>query len=240
MKKISRPGRRRAGDNKDKILASAVILFAEHGYTACTFRMIAEHSGTNQGLLHYYFGSKQNLFCDVFEAWADVLVRRRMHLLDEAERRFPGGVPVETLVRCFVEPPLRMLQDDECQRAFIRIHARLRSDPVEFGLDLRRRVFGPSTRRFVEAMARACPHLSWEAVAWRFNWMVGSYLVVVTQGARIGDISEGRCSPDDIDAALSHLLPVLVAGFTAPDPDRDPPGVSGSGEQDAPAPEHTI
>lgn len=219
MQKETTTVRRRTGDNRKKILEAAVLLFAEQGYTACTFRKISDQSGINQGLLHYYFGSKQMLFSEMFRESAQELIGRRMAQLDAAEEEHRGGpIPVERLVRCFVEPPLRMLQGDAYQRAFIRIHAHLRSDPVDFGLDLRRETFGPSTMRFADAMARTCSHLSWEAVGWRFNSMVGSYLVVVTQGARIGDISGGLCNPDDIDEAIAHLVPVLVAGFLAPDP----------------------
>lgn len=219
MQNSSKRTRKRTGDNREKILSTAEILFAEHGYTGCSFRMISDASGINQGLLHYYFSSKQNLFSKMFQIRAQEMISRRMQLLDQAEAE--GGdapVPIERLVRCFIEPPLGMLQGDEGQRAFIRIHAQLRSDPIAFGLELRRQTFGPSTRRFVEALARACPHLSWEAVAWRFNFMVGSYLVVVTQGARIEDISGGRCDSKDIDTTIAHLVPSLVACFQAPDP----------------------
>ena len=200
---------------------TAEQLFAKHGYEACTFRMISEESGVNQGLLHYHFGTKQNLFSEVFLRRARELVDRRMALLAAAEAEAGGGqVPIETLVRCFIEPPLRMLQGGPGHRAFVRIHAQLRNDPLEFGLELRRKAFGDSTQRYVEAMRKACPHLSPEAVAWRFNSMIGAYLVVVSQGGRIEDLSGGLCDSRDIDSAIQHLVAFIVAGFQAPDPTR--------------------
>lgn len=205
-------------NNREKILSAAEILFAEHGYKGCTFRIISDATGINQSLLHYYFSTKQNLFSETFQSRAQELVSHRAELLDHAEAE--GGdapVPVERLVRCFIEPPLRMLQGNAGQRSFIRIHAQLRSDPIAFSLELRRQTFGPSTSRFVNTMARACPHLSWDAVAWRFNFMIGSYLVVVTQGGRIEDISGGQCDSKDIDTAIAHLVPSIVASFQAPD-----------------------
>lgn len=218
-RKAPSTGRKRPEDgSRNKLLSAAELLFAEHGYNGCTFRMISKKAGINQGLLHYHFGSKENLFSEMFVCRAQELVAWRMRLLDEAEAEADGAaVPIERLVRCFIEPPLRMLDGSRGQRAFIRIHAHLRSDPVPFGLDLRRRAFGASTTRFVEAMKRACPHLSLDAVVWRFNSMVGSYLVVVTQGARIEDLSGGLCSSRDIDAAIEQLVPPLVAAFQAPD-----------------------
>lgn len=206
-------------DTRTKILNKAEQLFAKHGYEACSLRTISINSRVNQGLLHYHFGSKKNLFSEMFLRRARELVRQRIELLDEAEAAAAGRpVPVETLVRCFIEPPLRMLQGGPGERAFVRIHSQLRSDPVGFGIDLRRQAFGESTKRFIEAMRHSCPHLSAEAISWRFNSMIGAYLVVISHGARIEDFSDGLCSSDDIDAALRQILVFIVSGFNAPEP----------------------
>lgn len=206
-------------DSRERIIDAAERLFADHGYAGCSFRMISKASGINQGLLHYHFASKQNLFSEIFLRYAGKVTERRMALLDAAETAAGDGpVAIETVVRCFVEPPLRLLQTGPSGQAGVRIHSQLRHEPSSFALDLRRRAFGRSTRRFVHAMRLACPHLAAETVYWRFNFMVGCYLVVVSQSGRIEDISGGACSSQDIDGAVAQIVSFLVAGFSAGDP----------------------
>jgi AcrR family transcriptional regulator len=204
---------------RERLLDTAELLFAQLGYADCTFRSISAHSGINQGLLHYYFQSKQNLFSEIFLRRAHVIAQRRTALLDEAEARWgQGRVPLETLVRSFLAPGLEMAQQGEGGRAFVRIHSQLRGEAGDLGLALRRQAFGPSTDRYVQALCAACPHLPPEAVYWRFNFMVGSYLVVSSQAGRLQDYSGGACAAHNMNAALEQLLPFVIAGFLAPPP----------------------
>ncbi|MFH0883132.1 MAG: helix-turn-helix domain-containing protein [bacterium] len=47
---------------RHRIIEAARIVFAEKGYDAATTRDIAEHAGVNQAMIHYYFGSKRQLY----------------------------------------------------------------------------------------------------------------------------------------------------------------------------------
>ena len=221
------PGARTSSSGvRERLLDTSELLFAELGYAACTFRAISVQSGINQGLLHYYFTSKQNLFTEVFMRRAHVIAAQRIALLDAAEAQWgAGGVPLETLVRHFLTPALEMAQQGEGGRAFVRIHSQLRGEAGDLGLALRRQAFGASTERYVSALCAACPHLGAEAVYWRFNFMVGSYLVVSSQAGRLEDYSGGACAASNMQAALDQLVPFAIAGFMAAPPDV-PPGAS--------------
>lgn len=204
---------------RGRLLDTAELLFSELGYAACTFREIASQSGINQGLLHYYFASKQNLFSEVFLRRANEIAAQRDALLDAAiAQHGKGQVPLEVLVRSFLTPALEMAQQGEGGRAFVRIHSQLRGEPGDIGLSLRRLAFGASTERYVAALCAACPHLPAQAVYWRFNFMVGSYLVVSSQAGRLDDYSGGTCAASNVQSALDQLLPFVIAGFLAPPP----------------------
>jgi AcrR family transcriptional regulator len=204
--------------NRDKILDAAEAEFAAHSYESCSLRMIAESSGVNLGLLHYYFGSKQALFAAVFLRRSATLVARRMALLDEARKKAGGGpVPLEELVRCFITPTIEMIKQGEGPKAFIRLHSRLRTEPLDFARDLRRAAFNEVNFAFVRAFHETCPHLSRASVVWRFTAMVGAYLFLISQSGRVEDLSEGQCDPADVDSAIAQAVPFIVAGFMAPD-----------------------
>ncbi|GAA2516757.1 TetR family transcriptional regulator [Rarobacter incanus] len=50
------------GAGKEQILEAATAQFGEHGYQATTIRKVAEAAGVDAKLVHYYFGTKENLF----------------------------------------------------------------------------------------------------------------------------------------------------------------------------------
>lgn len=54
-------------DLKKQILDTAEMLFADNGYAATSIRSIAERSGVNPALVHYYFGNKKLLLQNVLE-----------------------------------------------------------------------------------------------------------------------------------------------------------------------------
>lgn len=54
-------------DLKKQIIDTAEELFADNGYAATSIRSIADKSGVNPALVHYYFGNKKRLLQNVLE-----------------------------------------------------------------------------------------------------------------------------------------------------------------------------
>ena len=53
--------------SKEKLLQTAVRLFAEYGYDGVSIRRIAEESGVNSALISYHFKGKEGLYQAVIE-----------------------------------------------------------------------------------------------------------------------------------------------------------------------------
>ena len=62
-------------DTKRKILAASAQLFGELGFDATSTRDIAVHSGVNKALIHYHFGTKDELFAELLAGYYDRLVQ---------------------------------------------------------------------------------------------------------------------------------------------------------------------
>jgi AcrR family transcriptional regulator len=202
------------GGSREAILRAAERLFAREGYDRCSIRQISERSGVNQGLVHYHFKSKENLFVEMFMRRGKVIAEERMQLLDAAEQERPGRpVPLEALIRCFVTPPLRLAQSGAGGLAFNQIQARMRSEPGALSMRLRSRLYDESSFRYIDALCKTLPHLDRDTICWRFYFMIGVYLAVLTQTGRLEALSRGSCNSTDIDAALAQVVPFLVAGF---------------------------
>jgi AcrR family transcriptional regulator len=62
---------------EDTFLDAAERLLVEVGYAGITTRGVAEEAGANKGLVHYYFGSMENLLVRVLERFTERLIVRQ-------------------------------------------------------------------------------------------------------------------------------------------------------------------
>lgn len=73
-----RPARAEArGAAESRFLDAAERLLDEIGYADITTRRLAEEANANQGLIHYYFGSMEELFLRVLERFTERLIARQ-------------------------------------------------------------------------------------------------------------------------------------------------------------------
>ena len=61
----------------EALLSAAESLLVEVGHAGITVRKLAERAGVNHGLVHYYFGSMQDLLLRVVERFTDGLIERQ-------------------------------------------------------------------------------------------------------------------------------------------------------------------
>jgi AcrR family transcriptional regulator len=74
-------------------MAAAIELLAEHGPTEVSGRQLAARAKVNYGLVHHYFGSKENVFRDALAARGQDLVER---LNASSEPRLPAAFAGDT------------------------------------------------------------------------------------------------------------------------------------------------
>jgi AcrR family transcriptional regulator len=75
-KAVARPGH----DTEQALLDAAERLLVEVGYARITTRRLAEAAGVNHGLVHYYFGSNENLLVQALERFTERLIERQREL----------------------------------------------------------------------------------------------------------------------------------------------------------------
>lgn len=67
-------------ETEERFLDAAERLLVEIGYAGITTRRLAEEAGANHGLVHYYFGSMEELFFRVLERFTDRLLARQREM----------------------------------------------------------------------------------------------------------------------------------------------------------------
>ena len=108
--------RDRDASTRERLLDEAEALFAEKGYNAVSVREIIAVAHCNLGAVNYYFGTKKNLYLEVFrERW--ISKERRVHKhfwkLLEDQKSLSLTAVVRCLAQSFLEGPLR---DEEHRR----------------------------------------------------------------------------------------------------------------------------
>jgi AcrR family transcriptional regulator len=64
----------------DALLTAAEEMLVEVGYAGITTRKLAERAGVNHGLVHYYFGSMEDLLLRVVQRFTDGLIERQKQM----------------------------------------------------------------------------------------------------------------------------------------------------------------
>ena len=87
---------------EEALLDAAERLLVDVGYARITTRRLAETAGVNHGLVHYYFGSNENLLVRALERFTERLVERPRVL-------HAGDAPLQAKWG----PAMRYLVDDD-------------------------------------------------------------------------------------------------------------------------------
>lgn len=210
-----KPGRPKGGEDlRDAILDQAELAFAERGFAGASLRDMAARAGVNQALLRYYFGSKQDLFDAVFRRRGRDISERRHALLDQVLQA--GDVTVEKLVRAYLKPQWEMKYSGPNGNAFIALQARVHAEPEEHSLELRREVYDPSLKRYIDALADVLPHVPRAQLSTRVAFLVGAYLFMLNDLGRLADLSEGEVREIPAEDMLEQLVRFISAGLRAP------------------------
>lgn len=103
---LSRRGRRRGQHaSREHILEAATTQFGEHGYQSTTIRKIGEAAGVDAKLVHYYFGTKEDLFAEVIattfrsRGFPDLLLDR-----SEESTETPGTRYLQAILTTLEDP----------------------------------------------------------------------------------------------------------------------------------------
>jgi len=218
---------RAAQNTMAKFLSAAEELFGKHGYEGTTIRAIARKARVNLGTLQHYWGSKRELFRDLFEQRFRPLQEEHLRRLREIEARVADGSrpAVLEVLRTLVEPTFFVRADDasgdareapgaEDRRRFHLLFGRALMDPSTEVIAEMNGIAEESFPLFLRLLRRACPELSAAELDWRVNCIMGALTFAQVYHERVGRFYGSEADVDDARAA-SWILHVLTHGIGA-------------------------
>ena len=198
---------------RDRILHAAEHLFAEHGMSGVGLRAITAAAKVNLASIAYHFGSKDGLLEALFAQRAAPIAQERLRLLAECKAANPRP-QLEQILDAFLRPALTLgVQPKFGGPAFVKLRARLATEPATTTRKILSKAFDYSSRKFIDALAEALPQMQRAEVEWRFYFVLGAMFYTMADSGRIQVLTSGRVDPGDVKRALHHMIPFLAAGL---------------------------
>jgi AcrR family transcriptional regulator len=212
------PIRRRASATRQRILDGAEALFSRHGYHAVALADIAAEAGVRVALLHYHYGTKEDLF-------AAVIARRAKENVAGLEESLAAalatpGSPGErraAIIRAFVKPVIdKSMRGGEGWKNYIRLLARLANLPQEESfLSPYRSSFDGIVADYVAALRTLHPEMDGQDVHWAFYFLQAASTHILLESGVLDRQSAGALQSRALDFVGEKLVAFCTAGFTA-------------------------
>lgn len=209
-------GRRPKGQGPDlrqSILDAAEGLFSRHGFYGVTVRQVAAEAGVDTALIHYYFGSKRELFDAVFARRAEILNTARLDALRDYVDANPDGLSTEGVIAAFIDPLIALsLTNDEGWKNYFRLVALVNNTPA-WGGETMHRFFDPLVRQLIDTLQAILPQAQRRDLYWCYQFLTGAMMLTLSETGRIDQLSDGLCRSTDLEAVRARLYAWCAAGL---------------------------
>ncbi len=198
---------------RDRLLDAAERLFAEQGIEATSSRAINAAADLSPAALHYHFGNKDRIVEAVLRRRMDVLIDRRVKIL---ERAIAHNEPMDEyfLAELIILPLAEFgLSAGTGKLCYVRFLSRMYTERSAAMVAFLETNFADSVAMFDARVAAAAPHLTGAEVHQR-RILAGEF---ATHGlARIAElVEEGVVDPPDANRRILSLISFVAGGLVA-------------------------
>ena len=214
MKTKAEPKIKRA-DARQRVLEAAEELFAQHGFDAVSIRDITNHCGANVAAINYHFGGRDKLVAEVMLRYIEPINQERLARLEAARGKWHGkAVPLEELIDAFVRPLVSRVKKSELsERLFYKLCGRVFSEHIDSLPAQVEAHFAPVIERFHQAFATSLPGVNKEELVWRFHFMVGGMIYLLSHQDLLQRMSRGQSGLPGMEVSISRFIRFAAAGF---------------------------
>ena len=200
---------------KNKILDAAEQLFADHGFSETSLRMITANADVNLAAVNYHYGSKKTLIQAVFDRFmesftADLSIE--MQRLDKQQSELTVLKVLETLIK-----PITKLDELRPNGAGVfmnllgRAYAETQGHIRRFALEH----YSDVLHHFTHLLHTTSPHLQKQEMFWRLHFMLGSFIFTLAGHKALQEISESDFQQKvSIEEIINRLVPFMSAAFS--------------------------
>lgn len=201
-------------DTKTRILDAAESLFAEHGFSDTSLRLITTRASVNLASVNYHFGSKKELIQAVIARHLELF----MPLLNDkltvlcTEDATPSLLDV---FNSFVEPLLALEQlSKNGTVTFMQLLGRSYTDEQGHLRWFITTHYGQVLENITSALLKANPSLTSVEIFWRLHFTLGTAVFTMGSSGALMDIAKVDFKEDiDVEGLIRKVIPYLAAGM---------------------------
>ncbi|MHC4068602.1 MAG: TetR/AcrR family transcriptional regulator [Planctomycetota bacterium] len=200
---------------KNRLLAAAEAVFAEKGFDAASIRDITAQAKCNVAAVNYHFGSKENLYNELFRRRLTEMREIRIKSIETVMAQKEPKPSLERLLHAFSVAFLEPFFDKASGPLFMKLMVREMSDPR-----LQKQMFvdelvKPTLKSLGSALSTICPGLTSEKVTLSIISLVGQ-LIQIMRISQLFDIHELLGSKElTSDQMIDHIVEFSAAGIRA-------------------------
>lgn len=189
---------------RDRILAAAESLFAQHGYAAVSLRQVTGAAQVNLAAINYHFYDLEGLYREIVRRRLTQINRERLELLAIAQKHVgSAAIPLPAIAEALARPLL--MPSAETGPVAPRLIGRLLSERQTFLDSLLQTDFHPVMTRFGQAFRRHHPALPPADFVWRLNFLIGALHHTLVILPDLPQHTGGLCRADDCAGALKNF-----------------------------------
>ena len=200
-------------DTKERILDAAEELFAERGFNGTSLRAVTSAAGVNLAAVNYHFGSKEALLHAALGRRIAPVNEQRLKWLERLQAQAPDGrAKVRDILESLLAPAMEAIPD----RVGRGLAGRIYSEPPDVAGPLLNELFADVAQHYIAALERSLPELPVAELAWRFQFVIGVMVQVISGTAELAPIPLALAGGDDRGATVRRMLDFAEAGMLAP------------------------
>ena len=201
-------------DTKTRILDAAESLFAEHGFSDTSLRLITTRASVNLASVNYHFGSKKELIQAVIARHLELF----MPLLNEKLTALCAQTDKPSLLdvfNSFVDPLLALEQQSKNGTViFMQLLGRSYTDEQGHLRWYTTTHYGEVLANITKALLKANPALSSQELFWRLHFTLGTAVFTMGSSGALMDIAKADFNQDiDVEGLIRKVIPYLASGM---------------------------
>ncbi len=195
-----------------RILDTAVRLFAEQGFEQTSVRDITTAAGVNLASVNYHFGSRDSLVQAVAERYLTPLCRDMERQLDDHQAS-DTTLSIEGLLELLISAMLKAVEpDSQGISLFMRLlsQAYMSTDgSLRAFMDRR---YGRSFRRLLDQFSQQLPELNQSEFYWRCHFLVAAAVLPMARYGLLSEQEQQLLGKHATETEVFHRLVAFLAG----------------------------
>lgn len=201
-------------ETKKKILDSAEVLFAEHGFSETSLRIITSVADVNLAAVNYHFGSKKELIQAVIDRYFKTFTKELENEFS-AYNNHEKPLTTKSLLESLIKPVLRLDQvRPEGAATFMRLLGRAYTESQGHLKTFLTDKYSYLLTQFVSLVNQANPELDTKEMFWRLHFMLGTIVFALAGHQALSEMAEADFKETvDTDRIMQYLIPFLTAAM---------------------------